>query len=523
MKKKDFDQFVIGLKKDQPPSSLGLEKAKKKWAKKVGQSLPKNYQLLVSYRRLIKSRSFKESPRLEKMLGAKPVRTWSGVAPVTVILKPNGCSGDCVYCPNQPGVPKSYLDDEPAVLRARKLDYNPFVQMKYRLEVFEKMGHSAQKVELIILGGTFSDYQKKYRKEFIRRCFEAANGRPAESLAKAQRQNEQAIHRIVGLTVETRPDSITLEELLFLRELGVTRVEIGVQSVYQDILKKINRPHGIKEVKQATYLLRQLGFKICYHLMPGLPGSMPAKDKKMFEVVFSKPEFKPDYLKIYPCVVIENTKLFNWWQAGEYQPVMDAELVELLAQVKQKLPRWVRINRLGRDIPLGNIEAGFRYSHLRQLVAKRMTELDWRCQCLRCREIRQDKFRAKKISLRKMVYSVTGGLEVFLEQVDDRDRLLAFLRLFLPSSSGTSSLRVLAGAAIVRELHTVGPALKIGSKDKNISQHQGLGKNLLEKAERVAAEHGFKKLAVIAGVGVRGYYRRQRYRLIQTYMVKKLN
>lgn len=522
MKKKDYQSLVDELFRVEKPTRLAVELAKKKWAKQSGQSLPKTYHLLSAYREAVRTGRLPVREELAKLLIAKPVRTLSGVAPVTVILKPGGCSGSCVYCPAQIGVPKSYLDDEPAVLRARQFDYDPSSQMKYRLGVFEQMGHSAEKIELIILGGTFSDYSRRYRQRFIQACFEAATSRQAKGLPEAQDQNEKARCRVIGVTIETRPDCVTETEIRFWRKLGVTRVEIGVQSLLPSVLKRIRRPHGLKEVVKATVRLRRAGFKICYHLMPGLPGSTPETDRQMFKKVFTDRRFRPDFLKVYPCVVIGGTVLSDWWRSGRYQPRTDDQLVRLLARVKKKVPVWVRINRLGRDIPLGDIQAGFRYSHLRQLVQKEMAVHGWKCRCIRCREVKSGRYPPGKLHIEPVRYLAQGGEEVFFQVTDRRDRLYAFLRLFLPREKSAAIFSTLKGAALIRELHTFGPSIEIGARKETASQHQGWGKQLLRRAEAEAVHSGFDRLVVIAGVGVRDYYRAQGYRLEETYMVKQL-
>jgi len=341
-------------------------------------------------------------------------------------------------------------------------------------------------------------------------------------LEEAQRQNEKARQRLIGITIETRPDLIGAGEIKFLRFLGVTKVALGVQSVFDDVLAKSNRGHKVEETVRATKLLRSAGIKICYHLMPNLPGSNPEKDFKMFQIIFQDPRFCPDFLKIYPTVVLPQTELYSWWQRGEFTPYRLEELVALLVRVKKIVPSWVRIERLGRDIPQGDIAAGYRESHLRQIVkeeAKRKG-VGVACRCIRCREIGGEK-RQEKLFFNKEEYQVNGGQENFLSFVDRDNRLYSLLRLFLPQE-GTAIFTSLKKAALVRELHTYGQALPLGGKKKEVSQHQGLGRKLLEKAEEIAKAKGYPRLAVIAGVGTREYYQRQGYHLQQTYMIKEL-
>jgi elongator complex protein 3 len=522
-----LNDLILSLLKNKVKSQKALEKAKKTFAKQKGVSLPKHYQLLKSYRDLVSKGELEKSPHLEKLLQAKPVRTLSGVTPLTVLLKPYPCPGECVYCPDQKGIPKSYLADEPAVLRALQLKFDARRQVNYRLKVFKLMGHQVAKVELIILGGTFSAYPRAYRQKFIKDCFEACNQKRSKSLFEAQKTNETASRRIIGLTIETRPDLIDDAEIKFLRSLGITRVELGVQSLDSAVLKKIKRGHSLKEVITATKLLKNAGFKVCYHLMPGLPGSNFQKDVLMFKKAFRDSRFRPDFLKIYPCVVLPETPLYDLWQKGNFKPLADQELVKLLLKIKKIIPPYVRINRLGRDIPLGNVVAGYRYSHIRQLVQKKLLEKGLSCQCIRCREAKAKSSKIENCKLKITKYPASGGQELFLEFIDSKNRLHALLRLRLPlpKSLEKGSLplfKSLKNAALVRELHVYGQSLDFSQKKNAASQHQGLGKKLLAQAEKIASDAGFAKLAVISGVGARQYYRRLGFRLKQTYLVKSL-
>lgn len=516
-----LNKLVLTIIKRQVKSKTGLEKLKKEFAKKEGISLPKNYQLIKAYQKLVEENQTKRIPWLEEILISKPVRTLSGVTPLTVLLQPFSCPGKCLYCPDQGGVPKSYLADEPAVLRARQFNYDPQKQVKYRLDVFKLMGHRIAKIELIILGGSFSHYPRGYRQSFLQACFDAANlGQKSATLSQAQKANEKAQRKIIGITIETRPDLINPKEIEFLRKLGVTRVELGVQSLSPSVLKKIRRGHGLKEVIQATRLLKDAGFKVCYHLMPGLPGSSFKKDIQMFQKIFTNSRFQPDFLKIYPCVVLKDAPLYHQWQKGNYQPLTDQELVKLLVAIKKNIPSYVRINRLGRDIPVGNIIAGYRYSHIRQLAQKQLKKEKKTCQCIRCREIKTQA-KTTQLKLEIIDYPASRGQEYFLQFVDRQNRLSALLRLRLPPKNSKPFFPVLKNTALVRELHTYGQSLALGER-KLAPQHRGLGKKLLKKAEAIAQERGFEKIAVISGIGVRPYYRALGYQLRQTYMLKTL-
>jgi len=413
-----------------------------------------------------------------------------------------------------------------------------------RLRALELNGHKTDKIELIIMGGTFSCLPKDYQKWFITECFRAANDFPRSSsplskgpiklsliaseakdgilknqLLMQQKRNEIAKHRIVGLTLETRPDYIDEEEIINFRNLGSTRVELGVQSVFDDVLKLNKRGHKIEATIEATKLLKDAGFKINYHIMPGLPGSDLKRDYQMFKMLFSNPDFQPDILKIYPTVVTKNSGLYKLWRDGRYAPLTDEQFKKFIVKVKNNLiPPYVRIMRLVRDVPASSIVAGPIVSNIRQIIAK-----DSKCRCIRCREVRSDYQQKEKIILDRINYNASGGKEIFLQFVSpDKKKLFALLRLRIPGVE-TQNFTSLRGAALIRELHTYGQMAEINKHDKNSPQHEGLGKKLIKEAERIAKkEFGKKKIVVISGVGVRGYYRKLGYRLKDTYMLKHL-
>jgi elongator complex protein 3 len=362
------------------------------------------------------------------------------------------------------------------------------------------------------MGGTFSSLPKKYQVNFIKRCFDAANQKDSKSLEDAQKLNEQASDRIIGITLETRPDQITKEEIKTMLSLGGTRCEIGVQTIYDDVLKKVKRGHGVKDTVKATKLLKDAGFKICYHMMPNLPGSDLEKDLKMFKTIFTDPRFMPDMIKIYPCIVVYQAELYNWFNKGKFEPYKDNDLIDLLIKIKKIVPQWIRINRLGRDIPVPNIAAGNKISNIRQVLQRKMKSIKAKCNCIRCREIRS-KITSINQTLRfnQLKYDSSGGVEYFLQYVDKNIRLYALLRL-----------RIFNNSAIVRELHTYGLAIPLNKEDAKAAQHRGLGKKLLKKAENITKKHGIKKLTVISGIGAREYYIKLGYRLQGNYMVKIL-
>ncbi len=362
--------------------------------------IPTNADLRERYEQMIAKKIIKRNPAFEKILKTRSIRTESGVAVVAVLTKTYPCPGQCLYCPTEKEMPKSYLSNEPAVMRAIASNFDPYLQVQNRLRSLELNGHETDKIELIVMGGTFSYLPKAYQKKFIAECFRACNEYDVykvrkirkltksqgldEKLLKEQKKNERAKHRIVGLTLETRPDYIDEKEILNFRNLGCTRVELGVQSIFDDVLEKNKRGHLVQKTIEATKLLKDAGFKINYHIMPGLPGSSLERDYEMFEKLFSVSAFQPDMLKIYPTVVIRNSALYNQWKKKKYAPLADAQFKEFILKVKNEIiPPYVRIARLVRDVPTTSIIAGPTVSNLRQVIAHRS-----RCQCIRCREVR---------------------------------------------------------------------------------------------------------------------------------------
>ncbi len=500
--------------------------------------LIRNDALLARYRREVTQGLRRPNAQLERILRLNRVRSESGMATVTVMTKPYACPGRCVYCPTEARAPKSYLTNEPAMLRALRNDYDPARQVASRLQALQETGHPTDKIELIIKGGTWSFYPEDYQQEFIHQCYEAANtfaygSTPERQHAHqptgwetVQQQHETARHRIIGITVETRPDYVTPDEIRRLRLLGVTRVELGVQTLEESVLALTVRDHGTAEVRQATRLLKNAGFKVAYHLMPNLPGATPHSDLESARTMFTDPAYCPDAVKLYPCVVIATAELYQWWQDGRYQPYDDATLLELLAEIKQLTPPYVRLERIIRDIPSTSIVAGCRVTNLREAVACRLREQRRRCRCIRCRQVRSETTGTFQLS--RLDYEASDGHEVFLSFDDPAtDHLAAFLRLRIPASHTqdptNGSFPVLTGAALIRELHAYGPHLPLGHHTNGAIQHHGFGQRLLGEAERIAKEeYGLTRVAVIAGVGVRAYYRRWGYALQDTYMVKSL-
>lgn len=518
-----LDKIVRQLLKISYCNQEKLASFKREWAKKNG-FMPKNTEILTSYKQLIKQKKIKANEKFENLLRLKKIRSLSGIVPIAVLTKPYPCPGKCVYCPTQKKMPKSYLDDEPAAMRAKAAHFDPYVQVKRRLSQLKLTGHTTDKVELIVMGGTFSSLPRGYQIEFITQCFAGCNGKKIQMskfkfqnlisklkiLKEQQKINETAKHRIVGLTLETRPDKINKEEIKFMRRLGCTRVEIGVQAIDNKILDLVKRGHHVQATVKATKLLKDAGLKVCYHLMPNLPGSTLKNDLQMFKTIFTNSLFMPDMIKLYPCVVCYQAELYNWYKKNLYHPYSDKDLIDLLISIKKIVPQWVRINRLARDIPIANIAAGNKMSNLRQILTKKLKARKISCQCIRCRETK-DKSTIKKMRLKIIKYKASRGLEFFLQFVGKNNVLYSLLRL-----------RIIAKTAIVRELHTYGEALAIGLNKKKASQHQGLGKKLLLKAEKLAKDNHCQKIKVVSGIGVREYYRKLGYLLKGTDMEKLL-
>ncbi len=532
-----------------------LAEAKREISKKYKIGSLLNSQILEVYRDLKNKHklpvNFNKS-LWESLLRKRSIRTLSGIAPVAVLTKPYPCPGNCAYCPNEPGMPTSYLPNEPAVMRAVRCNFDPYKQTVLRLNSLENNGHRPNKIEIIVIGGTWSYLPIKYQYWYILNCFRAANDftrlrknksigsylefspesksqilksvlgklkspyphnlsldKLKDFLNKEQTKNEKAEYKIIGLTLETRPDYINEKELRQMRELGCTRVEIGVQAPDDEILKINKRGHNVAEITRATKELRDFGFKVTYHIMPALPGSTPSRDLEMFKMLFLDSRFQPDQIKFYPTVVTQGSLLYRWWKAGKYQPYSDEELQELIIECKKIVPEYVRIIRLIRDIPGESILAGNKITNLRQILQQRGVK----CNCIRCRESKETTY-VKDFKINIQEYEAAGGIEYFISaDSQDNKTLYGFCRLRLSNTS-------LIAPAIIRELHVYGELMPVGKEQK--TQHRGLGKLLLLEAEKIVIKSGIKKVAIISGVGVRGYYRKTGYKLKDSYMTKSL-
>ena len=507
------EKIIEQIIKDKITAPEKLDALKRKISKEHKVPNFSNISLLKSYHNLLKNKTIKKNQNLENLLRKRKIRSLSGIVAVSVLTKAWPCPGKCTYCPSEKGLPKSYLSGEPAVERAKIENFDPYKQFKTRIESLEMQGHPTDKVELRIIGGSFTYYTKKYQSWFVKKCFDAANKRDSDSLEQSQKKNETARNRIVGISIETRPDLIDKDEILNLRKLGVTMVELGVQTIYDDILKKCKRGHSVEQTIQATRMLKDAGFKVMYQIMPNLPGSTTKRDFECARTIFNDTRFMPDWLKIYPCVVCKNTELYKIWKRGKHKTYSDKRLIELLIEIKQILPYWVRVARLFRDIPSQKIEAGSKFSNLRQIIQAKMREQGKICHCIRCREVREDYDPNEKIFLFRKDYTASQGKEIFLSfENKKRTKLFSLLRLRISNNS-----------AMIRELHTFGQMARISEKPLS-AQHKGLGKKLIKKCEKITKnEFNLEKIAVISGIGAREYYRKLGYRLANTYMVKNLN
>ncbi len=449
----------------------------------------------------------------------KSSRTISGVTPVAVMARPMPCPGSCVFCPSFDGSPKSYTPESPAVLRALACKYDPVRQVEFRLNIFSNMGHPADKVELIVMGGTFLASPPEYQYSFIRSCYDALNGQPSRSLEDAQRLNETAGHRCVGLCIETRPDWCSEDDVRRMLEFGTTRVELGVQTLDDDIYRLVRRGHCSKDVVDATDLLKRYGLKVYYHWMPGLPGSTPSHDLDQSKLLFNDAKYKPDGMKIYPTLVVAGTELEQWYRESKYAPYSPGDMTNLIADIKNVVPRYVRIPRVMRDIPTKFIVAGCRDLSLRSGVREVMRSRGLHCQCTRCREYghrRREGWKIGEPAIQRYDYDASDGREIFLSFEDADGTLFGLLRLRIGPRD--------VYPALIREIHIFGSEVPIGEQDDMAAQHKGLGSALMKEAERIArTEFAADRIAVISGVGARDYFRRGfGYELEGHYMARKL-
>ena len=466
-----------------------------------------------------------ERERFAGSVRRKPSRTLSGVAIVAVMTAPAGCPhGRCTYCPGgvENGSPQSYTGEEPSALRGAQFHWDARAIARQRIATLEEIGHSTSKVEVIVMGGTFPARPRTYQEEVLRGIYDGLNGSDSVSLADAQAQNEAAEHRVVGLTVETRPDWCDGRVLPFLLDAGVTRVEIGVECLHDDVLAAVGRAHAVGDVARATREARDRGLKVCYHWMLGLPGMDPESDLADFERLWNDEAFRPDLLKIYPTLVLPGTALYDDWRAGRFVPYDTAQAAELIARMKRHLPPWVRIQRIQRDIPARLIAAGVRSSNLREKALDLLRKEGAHCRCLRCREAgRRATPPPEAFELTETSYTAAGGTERFFAWEDPgTDTVAGFLRLRFPSAATPEGL----DGPVIRELKVVGSEVPVGEEGSRPSdyQHRGFGRSLLEAAEEAVRSNGFARVYVTSAVGTREYYRRWGYERVGPHMAKSV-
>lgn len=474
--------------------------------------------------------TLEERNKILSLLRKKPVRSLSGVTVVAVMTSPAPCPhGRCKPCPGgiEINTPQSYTGYEPAAMRAKNNNYDPYLQTINRIEQLKAVGHPTDKIDFIVMGGTFTARDFYYQEWFIKRCYDGMNRLRSKNLEEAKKKNESAESRCIGLTIETRPDWCRMQHIDRMLHYGATRVELGVQTVYDDVLYSIGRGHTVLDSILATRLAKDSGLKVCYHMMLGLPGSDAEKDLEAFKIIFEDPRFKPDMIKIYPTLVVKGTELYKMWERGEYTPMDENDLIPLIAKIKSFVPEWVRIQRIERDIPSPKIEAGAKKSNLRQLVKEWMKEKGLTCRCIRCREIGhvnpEEEVKPEDVKLKRIGYEANEGKEIFLYfEYEKLDAIVGYLRLRKPAEPYREELHG-KRCSIIRELKVVGREVSLGERMKKGAQHKGFGEKLVKEAERISKEElDCKEIFILSGVGVKSYYRRLGYKDNGVYMSKVL-
>ena len=529
MNNEAYREIIQCLLENPNPTKKNLDYLKLKVAGKYSlNKVPSNAEIISHLKP-------EESTKLLHILRRKTVRTISGITVVAVMTKPSQCPQEerCAYCPGGPtsGVPQSYTGQEPAALRGSQNDYDAYKQVRTRIGQLEAIGHKVDKVELIIMGGTFPSTPLEYQEDFVKNCLNAITETKSSSLDEAKKVAETSRIRNVGITVETRPDWAKTKQVDSMLFMGVTRVELGVQNIYDDIYKRVNRGHRVHDVIEATQIMKDAGLKIAYHLMPGLPGSNFERDLEGFKEIFTNANFKPDMIKLYPCLVIKGTKVYDWWKHEEYHPYTTEDAAQLIAELKKFVPPWVRIMRVQRDIPAKLIEAGVKLSNLRQIALEKLEAAGGRCRCIRCREVGHRLLKdgvkpdPTKIEIRTHIEEASGGYELFISSEDPvNEVLLGYVRLRIPSENATRPEIALEKTAIVRELRVYGPMVPIGKHLADAWQHKGYGRILLSTAEQAATEiYDRKKVVIISALGTKQYYKKFGYSYDGPYVSKQLN
>lgn len=510
------------------PTTKDVSVATKKIAEKH------HLKRIPSNSELIKCLKPHEKNKLLLTLRRKTTRTISGVTVIAVMTKPWPCpqKQPCAYCPGGPpyGVPQSYTGHEPAAMRGLQSSFDPYLQVKNRTHQLQAIGHNVDKVELIVMGGTFPSTPIEYQETFILGCLNAITEQQSSSLDEAKAHAATSRIRNVGITVETRPDWARPAHVNHMLHMGITRVELGVQNIHDDIYTLVNRGHTVQDVIEATRTLKDAGLKVAYHLMPGMPGSDFQRDLEAYRKIFTDANFKPDMIKIYPCLVLGGTRLHDWWKQGKYSPYTTEEAAELICELKRHIPAWIRIMRVQRDIPAFLIEAGVTKGNLRELVQKKLREQEVRCRCIRCREVghRWLKDRVKpdpnNIKTQTTKEKAAEGEDIFLSAEDPAvDVLIGYLRLRIPSRDAHRPEINKKPCSIVRELHVYGPMVPVGKQPTEAWQHLGYGELLLTEAERLSKEeYNLEKILVTSALGTKQYYKRHGYGSDGPYQSKSL-
>ncbi len=567
MSKEFFDEMIGILRQGHLPKSDLAKLKLKLCGKHKVKRVPTDIEIMLNA-------SAEDLPLLKKTLRIKPTRSISGVAVVAIMCKPHKCPhGKCTICPGGPDsffgeVPQSYTGAEPATMRAIRNNFDPYLQVFNRLEQYIAAGHIPDKVELIVMGGTFPSTNRNYQKGFVKSSLKAMNDfsemffndgevdivtfknffelpgpvgdekridsihaklakikdKPKTTLEKEQKRNETVKIRCVGLTLETRPDYGRLKHGNFALELGATRIELGIESVFDDVLNNINRGHDVAESISSIRELKDIGFKLNFHYMLGLPGSSKWRDIQGLKNLFEGPDFQPDMLKLYPCMVLKGTEIYKQWHSLNYSPLTTDNAAQIICEAKRFIPKYVRIMRIQRDIPTNQIEAGVNRTNLRQYVDQLCKERDIKCRCIRCREVG----RAKKVgeaSITVEAYDASEGREFFISAEDSKnDVIIGFARLRFPSQSLRKEIT--RNSALLRELHVYGDTAAVGEQvsggHDSKHQHKGFGTRLVAKAEQIAKKYGKNKMVVISGIGVREYYKKLGYKREGPYMVKRI-
>lgn len=527
-------KIVLKLIKERDLDEKKLKRIRNALTKKNGGVLPKNLELIQAYRELLEEGAIRSAPQILKVIQKRKVRTLSGIANITVLTKDLGCPGKCIYCPTEKGMPKSYLSNEPAMMRAVRNEFSAYKQVKTRLNGLVAQGHDVTKIDIRTAGGTWGAVPEWYRQRFLKGIYLALNEGPGPisdpgseisdlSLDTLIKENEKAQCRCVGLWVETRPDWVDEEELIKLRSYGVTGIELGIQTTDDKVNEFNVRGHGLKESVEATKLCRDIGLKVCHHLMPNLPTATLESDLKSGQDLFGLEGLRPDYLKIYPTMVTPYSDLEKMIEKDPsiHTPYTDEELIDLITEIKKTVPEYCRIIRVIRDIPAESIVLGSTTSNLRQVMQRKGVV----CRCVRCREVQDLDFKAENCELKVERYVANGATEVFITvEVPELDKLVGLCRLRLLDSSEKPIFSDLERAAVIRELHVYGRQKTLNEKEgiKSNTQHLGFGRQLMAEAERIAKEAGYQKVAVIAAIGTREYYRKLGYELEDSYMTKAL-